>query len=205
MAGIDKNQLYRDSAGFLFDRPDDGPLQSLTAAVATKADASAIPQPAAITPHPEKTGGAKGSEPTRFALEDHQHPRLTSTTYASLAADGTATVAFTRTFINQPGVNMTEVDAAGKQPLVCSVQSWVRETMTPTPTGAYIGCVIKGQRAQMLPTINPLSGTLTLVSTLLQGVNSVFAQLTGYNIFGGSAAGASVSIIAVARSDVPAT
>lgn len=163
--------VYRDSANVLREKQGQAEIDALTAAVATKADASAIPQPAAITPHPEKTGGAKGSEPTRFALEDHQHPRLTSTTYASLAADGTATVSFTRTFVNQPGVNMTEVDAAGKQPLVCSVQSWVRETMTPTPAGAYIGCIIKGQRAQMLPTINPLSGTLTLVSTLLQGVN----------------------------------
>lgn len=164
---------------------------------------AAIPQPATTMPQPEKTGAAIGSTPSNFAMADHQHPRLTSTNYATLASDGTATVTFTRSFVNQPGVNMTEVDAAGKQPLVCSVQSWVRETMTPTPSGAYVGCVIKGQRAQMLPTINPLSGTITLLSGVITGVNGIVSALTGYNVFGGGVAGASVSVIAVARSDVP--
>lgn len=54
-----------------------------------------------------------------------------------------------------------------------------------------------------LPTINPLSGLITLVSGVVSGVNTVFAQITGYNVFGGSAAGATVSVIAIARSDVP--
>lgn len=107
--------------------------------------------------------------------------------------------------IPQPATTMPQPEktGAGKQPLVCSVQSWVRETMTPTPSGAYVGCVIKGQRAQMLPTINPLSGTLTLLSSVITGVNTLVSALTGYNVFGGGVAGASVSVIAVARSDVP--
>lgn len=200
MAGIDNNQLYRDSAGYLFDRPDDGPLQALSAQMAGKADVTAIPLPADNMPQPEKTGGAKGIQPTRYALEDHQHPRLTSTTYTTLAADGSATVSFSRSFTNKPGITMTETDVAGKQPLICSVQSWVQDG-----NGAYTGCIIKGQRAQVLPTINPLSGVLTLLSGVITGVNTALGQLTGYNVFGGSVTGASVAVIAVARSDVPAS
>lgn len=157
-----------------------------------------MPKPASASPKPEKTGAAIGDLTARYALEDHQHPRLTSTTYAALAADGTDTVMFTRSFVNKPGVTMTETDVAGKQPLICSVQSWVQDAQ-----GVYIGCVIKGQRAQMLPTINPLSGTLALLTAVVSGVNGIVSQLTGYNVFGGQVAGASVSVIAVARSDVP--
>lgn len=193
-------KVYRDSAGFYRELPVQPEIDALRVKVDGKADAAAIPKPASAAPMAEKTGAAVGQAVDRFAREDHQHPRLTSTTYGTLAADGTATVAFTRTFTNKPGINITETDVTGKQPLVCSVQSWVTDG-----TGAYTGCVIRGQRAQMLPTINPLAGTIALLSALLTGVNAVFAQLTGYNIFGGSASGASVSVIAIARSDVAAT
>lgn len=191
--------VYRDSAGVLREQKDQAQIDALAAQVASKADASAMPQPANASPMPEKTGGATGGAQTRYALEDHQHPRLTSTTYATLATDGTATVAFTRTFVSKPGLNMTETDAAGKQPLVCSVQSWVQDA-----NGVYTGCVIKGQRAQMLPTINPLSGVLTLLTAVVTGVNGIVSLLTNYNVFGGTVTGASVSVIAVARSDVSA-
>jgi len=66
----------------------------------------------------------------------------------------------------------------------------------------FTGCIIKGQRAQVLPTINPLSGLLTLLSAVVSGVNMIVGQLTNYNVFGGTVEGAVVSIIAVARSDV---
>lgn len=197
--------VYRDSVGVVRERKGQAQIDSLAEQMAGKADASAIPQPATTTPKTEMTGGAVGAQPTRYAREDHQHPRLTSTTYATLASDGTASVSFTRPFTNKPGITMTETDVAGKQPLICSVQSWVRETMTPAPAGAYIGCVIKGQRAQVLPTINPLSGVLTLLTAVVSGVNAIVGQLTNYNVFGGTVDGAVVSIIAVARSDVPAT
>lgn len=159
-----------------------------------------IPQAANTTPQQEKTGGDVGLADSRYAKADHQHPRLTSTTYATLASDGTATVAFTRTFVNKPGVNMTEVDSVGKQPLVCSVQSWVQDG-----NALYTGCVIKGQRAQLLPNMPALSGTLTLLTQVITGVNSVIAALTQFNVFAGPASGASVSVIAVARSDVSAS
>lgn len=192
--------VYRDSAGVVRERKGQSQIDMLAAQVAGKADVSAIPQPATTMPMAEKTGAAVGTIDSRYARADHQHPRLTSTTYATLAADGTATVAFTRSFVNKPGVNMTETDVAGKQPLICAVQSWVQDK-----DGAYTGCIIRGQRAQVLPTINPLSGVLTLLSAVVTGVNSALAMLTNYNVFGGSVTGASVSVIAVARSDVPAT
>jgi hypothetical protein len=157
-----------------------------------------MPRPASTPPLSEKTGAATGSQTQEYALVDHQHPRLTSTTYATLDSNGEAAIAFTRAFTNKPGLNLTETDAAtGSQPLVLRGLSWVTNAQ-----GQYTGVTIQGRRAQMLPTINPLSGLLTLVSGVVSGVNTVFAQLTGYNVFGGSAAGATISVIAVARSDV---
>ncbi|MBI0474220.1 hypothetical protein D9601_02420 [Sphingomonas sp. MA1305] len=126
---------------------------------------------------------------------------MTSTTYATLDSSGQATVTFSRTFVNKPGLNLTETDATtATQPLVLRGLAWIRDG-----NGLYTGVTIQGQRAQMLPTINPLSGTIALLSGLITGVNAVFAQLTGYNIFGGNASGATVSVIAIARSDVSAS
>lgn len=162
---------------------------------------AAMPKPSTSTPSSEAIGGHAGTNAMKFAQEGHQHPRLTSTTYATLDGAGQATVTFSRTFTNKPGLNLTETDAAtGAQPLVLRGLTWVMDGQ-----GKYAGVVIEGRRAQMLPTINPLSGLLTLVSGVVTGVNTIVAQLTNYNVFGGSAAGATVSVIAVARSDVSAT
>ena len=185
-------------SGIAFTPPTD--LSAVEAAIASKADKTSVPAPAKSAPMAEKTGAAVGQQTGRFALEDHQHPRLTSTTYATLASDGTAIVAFTRTFTNKPGINITETDVTGKQPLVCSVQSWVQDG-----NGAYTGCVIKGQRAQLLPQMNALSGLITLLSGVISGVNTIITALTNYNVFGGAVSGSSVSVIAIAHSDVPAT
>lgn len=154
-----------------------------------------MPKPATDAPKGEATTAAVGTDPTVFSRDGHQHPRLTSTTYATLAADNTAAVTFTRTFANKPGVVMTEVDAASNQPLVCVVQSFVMSG------GLYTGCVIKGYRSQALPaqaSLNPLA----ILTAVTSGLNNLIASLTGFNIFGGAAAGASVSCIAIARSDV---
>ena len=193
--------VYRDSAGVLREQKDTTQLDQIAVALGGKADASAIPQPATATPKSEMTGGAVGTQPARYAREDHQHPRLTSTTYATLGATGQATVTFSRAFTSKPGLNLTETDAAaGSQPLVLRGIAWVQDA-----SGMYTGVTIAGSRAQLLPTLTPLSGVLTLLGQVITGVNGVVSSLTGYNIFGGSAAGATVSVIAVARSDVPAT
>lgn len=81
------------------------------ASAAVAALAAQIPQAASTTPQPEKTGGDVGAVDTRYAKADHQHPRLTSTTYATLDNSGQALVTFTRTFTNKPGINLTETDA----------------------------------------------------------------------------------------------
>lgn len=191
--------VYRDSAGFYRERPNDAPVVELK----TQLDAATatIPQPATTMPMAEKTGAAIGSSPNKFARADHQHPRLTSTTYGTLGSNSQATVPFTRTFVNKPGINLTETDAtANTQPLVLRAIGWTQDA-----NGLYTGVVIQGSRAQLLPELTPLSTALSLLSGIVTGVNTVVTTLTKYNIFGGSAAGASVSVIAVARSDVPAT
>lgn len=153
-----------------------------------------IPVASTATPSNETVGGNPGSNPAKYAQEGHQHPRLTSTTYATLDGLGQAVVPFTRTFINKPGVVVTEVDAnINDQPLVVRVVGW---TMA---NGVYTGCTIKGSRAQVLPTISPVSGILTAVIT---GVNALVSGLTNYNVFGGMAQGATVSVVAIVRSDM---
>ena len=159
--------------------------------------AAVMPQPAVAAPKSEAVGAATGTT-VRYAREDHQHPRLTSTTYATLDASGQATATFSRSFVNKPGLNLTETDAAtGSQPLVLRGLAWQRDG-----NGLYIGVTIQGRRAQMLPQVNPLSGAITLVTGVVTGVNSLITSLTNYDVFGGGTAGATVSVIAIARSDV---
>lgn len=194
--------IYKDSAGYYQERPIDPQVANFAATLATKADVSAIPQPATTTPRSEMTGGAVGAQPTRYAREDHQHPRLTSTTLATLGSNSQVTVPFTRTFTNKPGINLTEIDAtASTQPLVLRAIGWTQDT-----DGRYTGVTVQGSRAQLLPELTPISSVLTLLTNLIGAVNTnILTPLTKYNIFGGSAAGASISVIAIARSDVPAT
>lgn len=155
----------------------------------------AMPKPAVVTPSAESPGGSAGTDAMQFAQMGHSHPRLTSTTYATLSATGTATVMFTRSFTNKPGFSITEIDSTGAQPLVCVVQSFVMEN------GVYTGCVIKGYRSQALPA-QPQMNVLAILGVVVAGVNNLAASLTGFNVFGGSPSGASVSIVAIARSDV---
>jgi hypothetical protein len=169
-----------------------------SSALKTQVDtlAAQIPAPSTNMPSPEATTATPGTNQTKFAQEGHQHPRLTSTTLATLAADGTATVVFTRTFSAKPGVVITEVDSNASQPLTPAVLSYQQDGQ-----GRYVGCTIKGYRSQLLPVLSPLSGSL-LLTGLITGVNALNAMLSSFNIFGGSASGASVSVVAIARSDV---
>lgn len=157
-----------------------------------------MPRPATATPSSEAIGGARGQSETFFAREDHQHPRLTSTTYATLDAQGQATVMFSRSFANKPGLNLTETDA---DPAAMSISLRSNQWMM-SENGRFVGVVIQGRRERALPVINALSGSITLVGTLVTALNGVFAALSRFNVFGAPAFGASVSVIAVARSDV---
>ena len=126
------------------------------------------------SPSSEQTGGSAGSVAGQFAMGDHRHPRLTSVTKSTLAGDGTATVAFTRSFTTEPGLVLTPIAPGGTQPVALQVDSWVM-------TGAdYTGCVIKGYRMRPLPSV------LALLSALLN-----------YDVCAGSASGVGVSVIAV--------
>ncbi len=176
-----------------------------SAALAAKANTSDIPLPADSMPKAEATAAAKGTEQKKYALEDHQHPRVTSTTGHPathiIAATGLATVTFTQAFDAFPGTVFTEVPpptgVMSEQPAQFRVQSWIRETMTPTPSGKYVGCVVRSWRGRTLPVINLLTGLLSLV-----GINAVITALTGFDPFGAPATGTTFTCIAVKRSDV---
>lgn len=155
-----------------------------TSAFARKSE---VPQPANSAPVAEKTSADAGAQSTRFAMEDHAHPRLSSASIVTLDASSLATVTFTRSFAAEPCAVFAAVNTGGtSQPLVVEVVSWVK-------TGAnFTGANIKGYRGQQLPLISQVSGILTAVVT---GVNGLVTALTGFNVFGGSAANARVSCV----------
>jgi len=179
-------------------------VDTLAGAVAGKANAADIPLPADTMPKAEATTAAKGTEQKKYALEDHQHPRVTSTTGNPathiIAATGLATVTFTQAFDVFPGTVFTEVPpptgVMSAQPAQFRVESWIRETMAP-PSGKYVGCVVRAWRGRSLPVINLLTGLLSLV-----GVNTIITALTGFDPFGAPATGTTFTCIAVKRSDV---
>lgn len=134
------------------------------------------------TPSAEVTGGASGAS-TAIPRDDHSHPRLTSTTMATIATGSTVQVNFTRTFVNKPGMVMTEIEgdtSASAQPAIFKVQSWVQDG-----GGLYTGAVVKVWRAQVIP---------QNLATLLLGAI--------FNLFAASVVGTTFSVVAVARSDV---
>lgn len=150
-----------------------------------------IPQPYTATPGSEKTGGDAGTDPTQFAMGNHQHPRLTATATGTLNGVGEAAITFTRSFPSKPAVALLLVEQADNQPVEFKVKSWVLSDSD------YVGCVIKGYRLQGLPTIAPVSGLLTAVIT---GVNAIVTALSGFNITSGNASGAEYSFIALQQS-----
>lgn len=136
---------------------------------------------AKTVPKSETVGGAAGAMNAASAA-DHQHPRLTSVHRVVLAANGTATVAYTRTFDKKPGIVLTAINPTGRVVAL--------EVVTDTGAdGAWTGCTIRGVRSQVLPS---LSGIL-LIGPLL-------TALGNFDIFGGSAAGVDVSVVAVQQS-----
>ncbi|WP_088183971.1 hypothetical protein [Sphingobium sp. Z007] len=174
------------------------------AALAGKANVADIPLPADVMPKSEATSPAKGAETKKYALEDHQHPRITSATGNPathiIGSNGLATVAFTQAFDLFPNPVFTEVPpptgTMPGQPAYFRVESWIRETMSPAPAGKYVGCVVRAWRGRNLPVIGLLTGLLSLV-----GVNSVITALTGFDPFGAPATGTTFTCTAIKRSD----
>jgi hypothetical protein len=148
-------------------------------------DADVVQPPiqlANMTPLSEATAATAGT--TQMAARpDHVHPRLTSASTGLLNASGEATVTFTRTFSSKPSVCLLYAEAADGQPVVFKVKSWLGAGGAAWTSGDYTGCVIKGYRAQTIPT--------NLVSLLLGGV---------FNLFAASASGVEYSIIVLQAS-----
>lgn len=123
-------------------------------------------------PQPEATAGQAGATP-RASRDTHQHPRLTSSHGdLTLGGDGTLTVTYTRTFDKAPAVVLVPETIAGQGPVVLTYEH--------IKSGAlWTGCKVTGYKAAPVTV-----GVLGLV----------------VNAFGGSAAGAKFSLVAVASS-----
>lgn len=183
-------------------------LSSTVGGKASSADLAAVsaamPIIANEVPQPEVTGGQPGIEGVKVPGVRHQHPRLSSTTTGTILATGLATVTFTRSFTSPPGMVITEIPGTAPpqtMPATFKVESWVREVMTPTPSGAYIGAVVRAWRSQVLPTYQQVS-LVSLLSGVITGLNGLLASLTSFNIFGASVTGTAFSCIAIQRSDM---
>lgn len=124
---------------------------------------------------------AIGAEIARYALEDHQHPRLTSATSVTLDANGVGTVMFSRTFPTEPVTTFMAIMPTNG-PIICEIQSWVRSGSD------YTGAVVKGYRV----------GTQTLASVQVLGIAVGVGGQT-VNVVS-NASGAKVSIIALVPS-----
>lgn len=160
-----------------------GPVGGLNQDAVSSLIAATMPKPSVAAPSGEATTPTAGSDPAKFAQEGHRHPRLTSTTMATVATGSTVQVTFTRTFANKPGMVMTEIEgdtAATSQPAVFKVQSWVQDASLN-----YTGAVIKVWRSQVVPQ--------SLATLLLSAV---------FNLFSASVVGTNFCVIAIARSDV---
>jgi len=115
---------------------------------------------------------------------DHKHPRLTSVTWGVLNASNEATITFTRTFADKPGLDCMYEELADNPPISFKIKSWIQDG-----GGNYTAVVLKAYRGQLLPS---LSGILL--------IGPLITALSGFNIFGGSATGISFSCIAVQKS-----
>lgn len=108
----------------------------------------------------------------KVSRDDHAHMRLTSShSGLTLDASGVAQIIFTRTFANEPAINITPFMAAGAtQPQVIVPTSYVMSN------GLYTGVNVKGFQAQA-------------VAVSILGVN--------VNAFGGNPAGAKFTLVAL--------
>lgn len=159
---------------------------------------TSVPPMAAVLSDQMPVTEAVAAQPgsgSRASRDDHRHPRLTSATVATLSASGEATVTFTRVFATQPCMDLTYVEETDNPPVILKVKSWVRDG-----SNNYTGCVVKGYRGQVLPTLAPMSGVLTLLTQVISGVNTLVSTLTGFNSFGGSAANIPITVIALQQS-----
>lgn len=133
------------------------------------------------TPMSEATGGSAGAAQS-IPRDDHQHPRLTSTTPQLSGANGQTTIAFTRGFTKEPGSTFTVIEANTNPVPDFKVMRWLRKdgadwvsTADQTVDANQIwGCVVYGQRARANPVLN--LGGIVLIGPLL----TALGVLSGY-------------------------
>lgn len=105
----------------------------------------------------------------------------TSATWGVLNASGEATVVFEVPFPTQPACAFTWEKSASNQPVMFKVKSWVMDG-----NGNFVGCVVKGYRSTILPT---LSGIII--------IGPLISALSQFDIFGGSATGVNFCCMAI--------
>lgn len=132
-------------------------------------------------PPPSETVSPLAGAGGMASREDHRHPRLSSATIQTLNASSEATITFSRTFSTMPAVVCLLYEASDSQPVVFKVKSWTQDAQ-----GNYTGCVIRGFRSSILPS---LSGILL--------IGPLISALASFNVFGGSAAGAQFCCLAI--------
>ena len=140
-------------------------LAARTAQAATKGDVDAVreamPKPANVDPQPERMTAARGGDVSRYALEDHRHPRLTSSKNVTLDANGLATVTFDRVFEVEPTFLAGPIGSFGNTPPIVGVEGWVKDV-----DGKFIGANLKGVRAvnQVMASTTPPLLNISILS-----------------------------------------
>lgn len=149
---------------------DGRPVPDAATATASQLQAlqAQIPQPASALPPTEGSAASMGAQTMRYALEDHVHQRITRSGTAVTDSAGGWAITWTMPLAATPTVYPIPVNA-GQQPVVCNVT-------TRTTTGATGRCW--------------LSRTLPAVLTLL-------TNLLNYDIFGATAPGITVQVLAL--------
>lgn len=152
--------------------------------------ANTIPQLSNDTPQAESKTGSAGSM-GKVPHADHQHPRLTSSTAGTTAADGTATMTFTRSFATLPGVVLTAIENTTSAGPSLKVQKWktknaqgqlVDRSTSQGSAETYDGCVVYAWRGRALPTQQPVN-VLSLLAGVITGLNSLITALSGYETY----------------------
>lgn len=134
-----------------------------------------------------EAGAPQAGTGMKASRMDHTHPTISWRGRVTLAADGTSPVIYGRSFSAAPVIQLTAINPSGGTVTLEVIADTVVD-------GLYVGCTVKGSRAQSLPIIAQVSGLLTAVIT---GVNGLVTALTGFNVFGGNAAGVVVNVLVI--------
>lgn len=137
-------------------------------------------------PKTEANAGAPGAAMT-IPRDDHQHPRLTSTTTQLSGVSGLTTLTFTRGFSREPGPTFTVTEDNILPVPDFKVRKWLRQDGGDWNSGAdqtvvanqIWGAVVYGQRARALPPVN----TSTLVVAGLVVATQLSMQLGAFGLY----------------------